>query len=229
MRPYYEHGGIAIYHADCDLVFEDLRLHWGEQPFDLLLTDPPYGIGAHNGVGKYGRRKFDEADAETWDNEVAPHELLVRARLLAKRSIIWGGNYFSLPPSRKFLVWNKGAGFADRRFAECELAWCSWDGNAQLFHRDPLASRDYVIKWHPTEKPEALILWCLHVAEDHTPIVNVLDPFMGSGSTLVAAKRLGKTAVGIDRIEKFCEIAARRLSQDVLPFFQEEEQPSCLP
>lgn len=214
MKPYYDDGkGIVIYHGDCLRVLDHLAPHYGERPFDLLLTDPPYGIGADKGVGKYGRLKVG-ADAPQWDNSAVSGVTLSAARRMAKRAIVWGGNYFDLPPSRKFLVWDKGAGFAGRDFAECEQAWCSWDGNAQVFKRDPLAAGDYRGKQHPTEKPEALMLWCLTVAGR---VASVFDPFMGSGTTLVAAKRLGKSCVGIEMNEAYCEIAAKRLAQEALP------------
>lgn len=213
MKPYYEQSGITIYHSDCVTAMEALAPHYGERLFDLLLTDPPYGIGADRGTGKYGRIKINAASPE-WDARPVSSEVLAMARKLARRAIVWGGNYFDLPPSRKFLVWDKGAGFAGRDFAECEQAWCSWDGNAQVFKRDPLAAGDYKGKQHPTEKPEALMLWCLTIAG---PSVSVFDPFMGSGTTLVAAKRLGKSCVGIEREERYCEIAARRLQQEALP------------
>lgn len=122
-------------------------------------------------------------------------------------------NYFELPPTRKYLVWDKGEGFKDRTFAECELAWCSWDGNAEVFKRDPLACRDYEGKEHPTQKSLDLFRWCiLRRLEAET----ILDPFMGSGTTLRAAKDLGRKCIGIEIEEKYCEIAVKRLAQGVL-------------
>ena len=87
------------------------------------------------------------------------------------------------------------------------------DGNAKIFLRDPLASRDYTNKAHPTQKPIALMQWCIDLAGD---VETILDPFAGSGTTGRAAKDLGKKAVLIEREEKYCEIAARRLGQQVL-------------
>ena len=213
MKPYYEHAGITIYHGDCRDVL-DLWEGLRTQSFDLLLTDPPYGIGAHAGTGEYGREK--QASEVEWDDEVVDSELIVRCRNVTLEAIIWGGNYIScLPASRMFLVWDKGAGFIGRDFAECEQAWCSWDGNARIFHRDPLANGDYAGKRHPTQKPEALMRWCIGKAGPS--VKTILDPFMGSGTTLRAAKDLGLTAVGIEREERYCEIAAKRLAQEVLP------------
>lgn len=210
MKPYYEDGAVTIYHGDCRFAVELGR-------FDLLLTDPPYGIGASAGTGKYGREKWTPNDLK-WDNRRPPRWLLEMLVDQADRAIVWGGNYFALRPSRNYLVWDKGAGFQKRDFAECEYAWCSWDANARIFHRDPLACGDYRGKEHPTEKPEALMSWCIGIAGD---VTTVLDPFMGSGTTLVAAKRLGLRAVGVEAIERYCEIAAKRLAQGALDLFGE--------
>lgn len=204
MQPYYEHAGITIYHGDCNSIA-------GISAPDLVLTDPPYGIGASTGIGKYGRLR-NGGDHPVWDLQAPSLAWLAAFPYV----IVWGGNYFALPPSRMFLVWDKGAGFVGRDFAECEQAWCSWDGNAKMFHRDPLARRDYIGKEHPTEKPIPLMAWCIGQCPRIPEVV--LDPYCGSGSTLVAAKQLGIAAVGIEIEERYCEIAAKRLSQEVMAF-----------
>jgi len=206
LTPYYDQDGITIYNADCRKV-----LPWIER-CDLLLTDPPYGINASSGIGKYGRIKWTQGD-QKWDKETPPAWLLDSMLEVADKHIVWGGNYYGLPPSRQFLVWDKGAGFKGRDFAECELAWCSWDGNAKIYQRDPLAERDYEGKVHPTQKPLALMRWCLSLVPNAATVV---DPFMGSGTTLLAAKLEGRKAIGIDVSEQYCESAANRLSQRVL-------------
>ncbi len=204
MKPYYSEAGITIYHGDCREILPQLGR------FDAILTDPPYGIGASAGIGKYGRLRAAGAHPE-WDTKAVD-----LSHLPDIQSIIWGGNYFNLRPSRAYLVWDKGAGFAGRDFAECEQAWCSWDGNARIYRRDPLAARDYIGKEHPCEKPIPLMEWCIR----QFPIEpeRICDPYCGSGSTLIAAKRLQSRAVGIEIEEKYCEIAAKRLAQGVLDF-----------
>jgi len=132
----------------------------------------------------------------------------------SEKQIVWGGNYYGFPPSRQYIVWDKGEGFKGRDFAECEQAWCSWDGNAKVYKRDPLASGDYRHKVHPTQKPLALMKWCLGLVDAHT----VVDPFMGSGTTLVAAKQAGMMATGIEINEAYCKSAVNRLRQGVLNF-----------
>lgn len=197
MRPYYEHAGITIYHADCRDVLPSLA------PADCLLTDPPYGIYACG--GKWG------AKVELmWDR--APVAFMDQILAMGRTAIIWGGNYYSLPPSRGWLVWRK----PDRvpSAADCEFAWTNLDMNARFFEWT-IAATNAERVGHPTQKPLAVMRWSLSFVPDaHT----ILDPFMGSGTTLVAAKRLGKEAIGIEIEERYCELAAERLAQDVLAF-----------
>ena len=207
IHPFYDHGGITIYNADCRKV-----LPWLD-PCDLLLTDPPYGIGAGRmNLGMWRTSRMKKGD---WDKEAPPAWLIDAMMESAEKHIVWGGNYYWLPPSRQYVVWDKGEGFKGRDFAECEQAWCSWDGNAKVYKRDPLASGDYKGKVHPTQKPLALMKWCLSLVPDAKTLV---DPFMGSGTTLVAAKEAGMRAVGIEINEEYCQKAAERLRQGVLPF-----------
>jgi DNA modification methylase len=204
LKPYFKDEHCVIYNADCRKVLPFLP------KFDLLLTDPPYGIGAGKmSFGMWRTSKMEKAD---WDKSAPPEWLLSYMLESAEKHIVWGGNYYGLPPSRFYLVWDKGAGFRGRDFAECEQAWCSWDGNAKVYQRDPLASGDYRDKVHPTQKPAALMKWCISLSDGNT----VLDPFMGSGTTLVASKLEGRFSVGIEINEKYCESAAKRLEQGVL-------------
>ncbi len=212
MKPYYEHGGITLYHGDCREILPSVA------SVDAVVTDPPYGIEASSGVGKYGREKWGGANDLKWDKAPLDADTLRAIISKARHSIVWGMNYFALPPTRNYLVWDKGAGFADRTFAECELAWCSWDANARIFKRDPLAMRDYRRKVHPTQKPVALMRWCLSLIPGNPQ--TILDTYAGSGSTLVAAKELGLRAIGIEAIEQHCEAAALRLSQETLALNQ---------
>ncbi len=218
MTPYYEHAGITIYHGDCREILPALP------KCDLLLTDPPYGIGASRNMHKesnrvvgHGRRRVAKREYElsAWDDAPPGDDLLNFAREMTAWQIIFGGNFFTLPPSSCWLVWNKMNG--DNDFADCELAWTNlkkavrkidwlWSGFAREHNEERFA--------HPTQKPLGVMRWCISQA----PIecATVLDPFMGSGTTLVAAKNLGRKAIGIELEEKYCEIAAKRLSQEVL-------------
>lgn len=218
MTPFYEQDGIVIYHGDCRVVLPTLSA------FDLLMTDPPYGIGESHGRNKTRGKAAgglawsrDYGDSD-WDDAPPAQWLIDQARSLAKWQIVFGGNYFALPPEKCWLVWDKDNGATD--FADCELAWTNldkavrrivyrWNGMLQ----EPGTRKEE--RHHPTQKPEAVIRWALsHAPSD---VKTVLDPWMGSGTTLVACKRLGLACVGIEREERYCEIAAKRLSQGALP------------
>ena len=193
MKPYYQDSLVTIYHGDNREILPSLGM------FDLLLTDPPYGLGKKSNGGSWGN--FGE-----WD-EHAPD--IVPFLTSAVRCIIWGGNYFMLPPSRLWLVWNKPE--RGLSMADAELAWCSFDGNARVFDsiRNPDGKR-----LHPTQKPIDLMAWCIGLSGN---VKTILDPFAGSGTTGRAAKDLGKSCVLIEREERYCEIAARRMAQEILP------------
>lgn len=170
---------------------------------DAVVTDPPYGIGAGRmSFGKWRTSKMKKSD---WDAVTPDLSFLPDCH-----AIIWGGNYFDLPPRRGYLVWNKGAGFKGRDFAECEQAWISWDANARVFDFDPLARGAYRDKQHPTQKPVELMKWCLGFLPDAQTI---LDPFMGSGTTGVAAVQMGRDFIGIEREPKYFDIACRRIEE----------------
>lgn len=218
MTPYYEHAGITIYHGDCRDVIEQWEGQHGVKHFDLLLTDPPYGIGEARGKNASRSKLAVAVDygISEWDDKTA-EDVMPRLRNLSRDQIIFGGNYYALPPASCWLVWDKDNGEND--FADCELAWTNlkkavwrlryrWAGMLQ----EPGCQRD--VRQHPTQKPEAVMRWCLSLVPN---VRNVFDPFMGSGTTLVAAKRLGRRAIGIEIEEKYCEIAAKRLAQEALP------------
>lgn len=207
-EPYYDKDGITIYNADCKQVLPFLP------KFDLLLTDPPYGIGekwAVDGAFKTAGGKLWSAKSE-WDSKTMDLEITI-AMDKAEKSIIWGGNYYDLKPSRGYLVWDKmQTGFS---LADSELAWCSWPATPRTyrFARAQLASEGKV---HPTQKPLGLMRFCIDIAGAKAQ--TVLDPFMGSGTTLVAAKLEGRKAVGIELNEKYCEAAVKRLRQETFQF-----------
>ena len=196
MKPYYEQDGIVIYNADCRDVLPTL------EPVDLVLTDPPYGIGL---AANPFRQKHERAD---WDTEPVSRELLISVLAMAKESIVWGGNYFGLPAHQCFLVWDKVQPEAFSS-AMVEQAWTNLDGPAKMFARHVVSYE----KWHPAQKPVELMRWAIGRASEPSTI---LDPFMGSGTTLRAAKDLGRTAIGIEIEERYCEIAANRMAQGVL-------------
>lgn len=208
MKPYYEHAGITIYHGDCREILTGLP------KCDLLLTDPPYGIGRdgmRSSTSQHGGRKAYEFDG--WDKRAPGPEVFQAMFEATADQIIWGANYFPqyLPPSMGWFVWDKGQRIAQ---SDAELCFTSFQKALRVFELNRVAlATDGA--FHPTQKPVALLKWCITQAGEHE---TVLDPFMGSGSTLVASKDLGRKAIGIEREEKYCEIAAKRLSQEVFAF-----------
>lgn len=180
---HYRDGNILMINADCMEVMKHIK----ENELDLSCVDPPYGIGA----GKMAQGKWitSRMEKKEWDANPPADEYFSELFRISKNQIIWGGNYFNLTPSRCFIVWDKGEGFKGRDFAECEQAWCSWDGNAKIFKYDPLANGDYRGKIHPTQKPVALYKWLL--SRYAKPGDKILDTHGGSGSICIACHDLG--------------------------------------
>lgn len=201
MKPYYQDEAVTIYHGDCRDVLPLLPV------MDLVLTDPPYGIFDYG--GKWGHKRDLQWDRAAF-LDVTP---IVSS---GRQQIIWGGNYYNLPPSRGWLVWWKRDSVPSA--ADVELAWTSFDMNARLINHT-IAATNAERVGHPTQKPEVVMRWSLLQALG--TVDTIVDPFMGSGTTLVAAKRLGRIAVGIEIEEKYCEMAVKRLAQRVLNFSEE--------
>lgn len=196
----------------------------------MLAVDPPYGLGAaRKKFGGHGVKrhmtglvagkaiaKRDYGDAG-WDDEACPQWLLDAWISKTDKQIIWGGNYFDLPPTKCILVWDKLRGDTD--YADGEIAWTNLDKSLRIFRYkwngflvDPTSTDDRI---HPTQKPLSLAKWVFSLVKD---IKTVIDPFMGSGTTLVAAKAFGLSCTGIELSEAYCEATALRLSQSVFDF-----------
>ena len=218
MKPYYEEKGITIYNADCREILPSLP------KVDLVLTDPPYGIGEARGKNNNRGHRAVAKDygVSNWDDEIPSFEVFQVLRLLAPDQIIWGGNYFveHLTNSSCWLVWDKCPNGSETDFADCELAWTNLKGAVRRFKwlwsgywQHDMSRKETRV--HPTQKPLPLMKWCISLASESQTI---LDPFMGSGTTLRAAKDLGRQSIGIEIEERYCEIAANRLRQEVLDF-----------
>lgn len=193
-------GAATLYLGDCREIIPTLP------KVDAVITDPPYGIGMDG--GNVGYKGFNEFEKLGWDSAPPDVELLRSVIAAGEKAILWGGNYFGLPGTRCYLVWDKGAGFKGRSYAKAELAWASFDANVRVFSYDPLANGDYKGKSHPTQKPVRLMEWCIAQAGEPQTI---LDPFMGSGTTGVACTNLGRSFIGIEREPKYFDIACRRV------------------
>lgn len=213
MKPYFfdSKAGITVFNCDWRELDDDvLRSH-------LLLTDPPFGIGEARGKNKsrtklavakdYGNSNWDDAPPSDFD--------LIRLRDLTKYQIIFGGNYFILPPSRCWLVWDK---LNSGDFADCELAWTNLDKAVRIFRYlwNGMLKEKPEYRMHATQKPLSLGKFAISLCP--TDAKSLIDPYMGSGTFIVAAKAMGLSAIGVDREEKFCEDASKRLEQEVFGF-----------
>ena len=225
MTPYYDHDGIVIYHADCREVLPTLP------KVDLVLTDPPYGVG-EDSVKQARRQRKPGGNSRALANQRDYGEYLwdvkIDQALLdlvishAPYACIWGGNHYSVSPSSAWLVWDKENG--SNNFADCEMAWTNYGIAARLKRHmwNGMLRQNSEPREHPTQKPLEVIKWCASLCPGKADIPGtielqtILDPFMGSGTTLVAAKQLGRRAIGIEIDERYCEIAAKRLAQGVL-------------
>lgn len=201
MELYYQDDVTAIYCGDSREAPEDWR-------FDLLLTDPPYGVFTENGGTGEWMRYGDRVYAK--DAAPGPEEILAHAGR-CREAIVWGANYVGgLPGTPSWLVWDKREG--DTGFtSEATLAWTTMDcGRIRMFRH--YKDRGGPKLW-PGALPEPLVAWSISLADSPE---FVFDPFMGSGTTLRVAKDHGIRSVGIDLSERACEIAANRLSQGAL-------------
>lgn len=193
-----------------------------DKSFDLVLCDPPYGIGEAAGKNKSRGLLATSKDYgnEDWDDAIPNKEYFSEIMRVSKNQIIFGGNYFGLPASPCWIVWDKDNGATD--FADCEIAWTSFTTAVRRFRfrwqgmlQEDMKHKE--IRQHPTQKPVELFKWIIEKYTDQTH--TILDPFMGSGTTLVAAKHLKRNAVGIEISEKYCKIAQERLDTTPNPLF----------
>jgi len=167
---------------------------------DAVITDPPYGINIANNPF---RGKFEKM---TWDNETIANSDIEQIRNFGKVQIIWGGNYYDLPPTKCFLIWDKVQPF-NFSSAMCEFAWTNMNKPAKLFRKSVVSYE----KYHPTTKPVDLMKWCIELATN--PGDTILDPFMGSGTTGVACVQTGRNFIGIELEPKYFEIAQKRIAE----------------
>jgi site-specific DNA-methyltransferase (adenine-specific) len=212
-KPYYQDEAVTIYHADCREILPLIE-------FSLIITDPPYGINWNTDYTRFTHALTEaprvnhpkvkgDTDPYLVDVVFGPWEL-----------ICWGAHLFpwKITTAGSWLVWDKRFDNGSAFLSDAELAYWSvgkgvyihkhtWQGMVK--DKSGIPSKHY----HPTEKPLGLMSWCIEKAKSKKVIC---DPFMGSGTTLRAAKNLGRKAIGIEIEEKYCEIAAKRMGQGVL-------------
>lgn len=175
-----------------------------DKHFDLVIADPPYGINISN-------NPFRQAHAKSeWDSQIPDKDFFDELFRISKNQIIWGGNYFGLPPNRHFLIWDKVQPF-DFSSAMCEYAWSSFDKPAKLFQYRVVQDKG---KIHPTQKPVQLYAWILeHYAKKGELI---FDPMMGSGSSRIAAYKLGFDYVGCEIDKTYFDLCCERFKSECL-------------
>lgn len=223
MKPYYQDDYVTIYHGDCRELLPNLAV-------SVVVTDPPYGMNAKfqregmrcksslASAGDYSRNW----DAITGDSEPFNPSHLLNYRVVA----LSGANHYAaqLPSSSKWLIWDKRAGSRPDNNSDAELWWTNQTGAARIYYqkwrgvvREGVENVANSRKMHPAQKPIALMKWIIK----QLPILEqdvICDPYCGSGTTLRAAKDLGLRSIGIEIEEKYCEIAAERLRQEVFSF-----------
>lgn len=172
-----------------------------DNAFELAICDPPYGIGISSNPIRQQHSK------KQWGNNIPSDEYFNELRRVSKNQIIWGGNYFDLPPSQGFLIWDKVQPH-DFSLAMCEYAWMSFQKPAKMWKRSVLAEKN---KQHPTQKPVALYKWLLNnyaKAGD-----KILDTHLGSGSIAIACHDLGFDLTGYELDEDYYNAACERIGK----------------
>ncbi len=194
-------GNATIYLGDCRDILPTLP------KVDAVITDPPYGLGDKwQGGGGKGKSSwaFDPSEAQRWDAGTA--DGVLELATYAPEVVIWGGNYYALPPQWCWLLWDKKQPDTFTT-GQAEMAWTNLDRPIRTFRFAQCEQASEGEKYHPTQKPLALMAWCLKWVKGQT----ILDPFMGSGTTGVACLPAGRTFIGIEREPKYFDIACRRI------------------
>jgi len=227
VTPYWtsRDGRHALYLGDC------LDVLPGLEPGSVgaVVTDPPYGIGeARRSNGRWScLARSQDYPIEDWDDKPASHEMIAACLAIGKWHVMFGGNYFHLPPTSCWLVWDKMNG--ENSFADCELAWTDL----------PRAVRRIQFRWHGmirdergprlhrTQKPVAVMAWAMGWLPK--PNDTILDPFAGSGTTGVACIRTGRRFIGVELEPRYADIAVRRMERELerrpLPGMEPEAEP----
>ena len=193
-----------VHHIDCMEYIRTLP----DQCFDLAIADPPYGIrdagGATGGAGKLRGRVFNNGKIDRWD-KAPSQEFFDELERVSKAQIIWGGNYFALPPTRCFVCWDKVQPWEN--FSQVEYAWTSFDNPSKLFRFDNRTGD----KIHPTQKPVELYAYLLQQFAYEGVI---FDPMMGSQSSRIAAYKMGFDYVGCELDKEYFDKGCERFEKE---------------
>jgi len=188
-----------FYNMDCMEAMKEIP----DKYFDLAIVDPPYGISITDS-GRLG--KYNKND-NRWDDDVPTDEYFKELFRVSKNQIIWGGNYFVLPATRCYVIWDKKQP-EGLSFAMSEFAWTSFDRSAKTFYRSPMQDKN---RFHPTQKPVALYEWLLNNYAKQGD--KILDTHVGSASSLIACHNLGFDYVGFELDTDYYNQATKRLER----------------
>ena len=204
----------SVLKADCMAVMSKLA----DKSYDLAICDPPYGIG-EDGEKNHSRGNAAPPTLYTpkaWDREIPTAEYFSELRRVSKNQIIWGGNYFPLPPTSCWVVWDKENG--DNDFADCELAWTSFKTAVRKFRfrwagmlQGNMAEKEKRI--HPTQKPVSLYRWLL--TKYAKPGQRILDTHMGSGSSVIAAVQERYEMLACEKDDEYFATAVERIGREL--------------
>lgn len=234
MKKHYQYNNINLLNGDC----MDIMKTFPDKYFDLAIVDPPYGINAPNmqmgsspnrlgineypsvstavklkrgrlnqGSGKLKDRALNTMNCE-WDFEKPSPEYFKELFRISKNQIIWGGNYFDLPPTRCIICWDKMQPWEN--FSQWEMAWTSFDKTASMFRYSNTGGGNHETKIHPTQKPVALYKWILNKYANNGD--KILDTHLGSGSSAIASHDGNFKFIGIELDSEYFEKAVQRLS-----------------
>jgi DNA modification methylase len=213
-------GDATLYQGDCELILPTL------QRVDADITDPPYGIGESSKkvasrqrggklgslLGYKGKAMADQKDYGEfdWDQNPPPADFIEQIRQSSDYQAFFGGNYFQLPPTSCWLIWDKLNG--DNDFADCELCWTNWPKAVRRlsWRWNGMLRQGNEARHHPTQKPLEVMKWVIQLCPKAE---TVRDLYMGSGTTGVACMELGRKFVGVEREPAYFEIACKRIEQ----------------
>jgi site-specific DNA-methyltransferase (adenine-specific) len=183
----------------------ELMARYPDNYFDLAIVDPPYGLGDSvvNSGGRFARYENKNGN---WDNETPTIEYFKELFRISKNQIIWGGNYFELPPTKCFLIWDKKQP-QDVSFASCEFAWTSFNSVAKTFYFRPQGQEN---RFHPTQKPVALYKWLLDKYAKQGD--KILDTHLGSGSIAIACHDYGFDLTACELDKEYFDKAMQRIN-----------------
>ena len=203
-----------LYNMDC---MEGMA-QFPDKYFELAIVDPPYGID----INKSGRLGHYGGKGKSWDSNIPDKAYFNELFRVSQNQIIWGGNYFYLPPTRCFIIWDKQQP-QNVSFASCEYAWTSFDLSAKTFYLRP-QNIDEMTRIHPTQKPVVLYEWLLNNYAKKGD--KILDTHCGSASSLIACHNLGFEFIGFELDEDYYKLANKRLlsAQETQSLFNMPEE-----